>query len=102
MALKKRPVSLNLSGDVVKKLDRVAKAANRSRSQVAEDLLTSALQEGDVLFAAMSNDRVRDAFTKAMTAPGVAGAIAQAMGHELTDRERQQVLAFFKAAERKK
>jgi hypothetical protein len=99
MATKKRPVSLYLSGPMLRKLDRAAKASGKSRSAIAEELLGSALAEGDVMFSALANDTVRRAFANAMTAPGVAAAMAQAMGHELSDRERQQVLGFFKAAE---
>lgn len=99
MATKKQRVTLAMSGAVLRKLDRAAKALGRSRSALAEDLLSDALQQSDQLVSALSNDTVRRAFAKAMTTPGVAGAIAQSMGHELSDRERQQVLGFFKAAE---
>ena len=101
MAAKKQRVTLAMSGPVLRKLDRAAKAVGLSRSAVAEQILADGLNEGEMLMAALSNDTVRRAFAKAMTTPGVAGAVAEAMGHELSDRERQQVLGFFKAAEGK-
>jgi hypothetical protein len=98
---KRRPVTFSLSPLVIRKLDRAAKVAGLSRSALAEHLMLDGLTQGDAMFAAMSNENVRKAFSVALSTPGVLSAIGASLGQELTERDRQLVLGFLKQAEAK-
>lgn len=89
---------MTLPPSLVKKLDRFAKVQEISRSAAARDLLSAALREGEDMVKVMANEKVRTALMRALMEPGVFAAMAQALGHELSKSERQQVLQFFESA----
>lgn len=91
-------VTMTLPGSLVRQLDRYAKVQGVSRSAAARDLLGFALRGSDDVVRVLANRKVREAFMRAATEPGVIRGFVAAMGHELTDRERQEVLRFFKAS----
>jgi hypothetical protein len=67
-----------------------------SRSEFVTRTLESALTEGESLLSVMSNERVRSALLEAFTRPGVMQAVAQSIGQELKEADRQRVLEFMR------
>lgn len=90
--------TMTLPKSLITKLDRLAKLQGTSRSEVARDLLGAALREGEDLVKVLASDKVREALMRAMMQPGILQAMSRALGHELSDSDRQRVFEFFDAA----
>lgn len=76
-------VTVTIPGSMVPKLDRVADAAGESRSALISRILADSLELEEVQVKAFADATVRNAFIRAITAPGVLAAMTAAMGRDL-------------------
>lgn len=95
---RKQHLSVTMAAATVKRVTKAAAAMDMNRSEFVEMLLVEALESNEHQLAFMSNPRVMKAFAEAFSKPGVMAAMAKAIGHEVTEAERQAVLDFMKRA----
>lgn len=86
-AMAKRNVSLAMTVESVRLLDRMAAAAELSRSQTVELLVRNAAEESESMVKALAQPTVRAALSEAMLKPGVLRSLAEAMGQELSPEQ---------------
>lgn len=86
---KARRVSLSLDEQVLKRIDRVAEAQQRSRSQTVEGLVLDGLQGVEGFVQMMGNPVLREHFAQALAQPGVLSELAATMGRQLDPGEME-------------
>ncbi len=92
MATKNRQqISITVDPHILKRIDRVAKQRDIPRSQVIDRLLRDSIAQAETEAKLLGDPLVMQAFSKAMSAPGVMSAMAAAMGGELTDKQQLQL-----------
>ncbi len=87
MARKKFKTSVALDGDLIKRLDRVARASRLSRSELICDLVWSSLDEAENWMEVTSDPVLIAAIAKALTDPGVVRNMVSGLRSELADEQ---------------
>jgi hypothetical protein len=82
---RKVKVSVALSPELIKRVDRMAKALGQSRSQVIEDLIDAGIQDSEITAAAMTNPVIVQALMGAFGRPDVIRQMASSMKQDLTE-----------------
>jgi hypothetical protein len=85
MARKKFKTSVALDLDLIKRLDRVARASRLSRSELITDLVVIALDEAENLIKLTSDPVLMGALGKVLTDPGVVRNMVSGLRSELSD-----------------
>jgi len=86
--------NFSLQPELAKRIDAAAKNARVNRSAFIVAAVEAYLDQAEAELKLFANDNVRNAWMKAMQQPGVLKSMAEAMGHELSERDRQKVLKF--------
>lgn len=82
---RKHRLTVSIDGDVIARVDRLAKAERRSRSATMEALLKDGLDQTEATVHAFANPVLRDAFIKAFAQPEVVRQFAAVMGQEVSE-----------------
>jgi metal-responsive CopG/Arc/MetJ family transcriptional regulator len=90
---RKLKVSVALSADLVKRLDRVARASGDSRSQLITDLVEGGLEQAETMIKVTSDRVMMGAIGRVMADPGVLRNMVNGLRSELSDEQ----LALFKS-----
>ncbi len=83
----KLKTSISLDPDLVKRLDRVARASRQSRSQLITDLVVGGLEQTEVMIKATSDPVLMAAVGKVMGDPGVLRNMVSGLRSELSDEQ---------------
>lgn len=83
--------TVTLEARTLRKIDALAKKFGMNRSRTMEQLLEDQLEHTTAAARAFANPLVREAFFKAMTTPGISGAVAKSLKHELTAEQEQSL-----------
>lgn len=89
-------ISLSIPPALLPRIDKAARALEMSRSEFVSRTLDGALHDGEAMLAVMADERARTVMLEAFTRPGVMGAVAAAIGQELSEADRQRVLSFMR------
>lgn len=79
--------SIVLPPKLVKRIDKLAKVQNMSRSAWIADACSRILDEDEGYLALMTDPVLGEAMAGAMSQPGVIRALCAAMGEELNDKQ---------------
>lgn len=82
---KKLKVSIALTRDVVKRLDRLARAQSRSRSSIVQSFVLDGLDGAEMFVKAFSDPTVSAAFVQAFGDRDVLRSMTSAMREQMTD-----------------
>ncbi|HKI82111.1 MAG TPA: hypothetical protein VKA04_10730 [Pseudodesulfovibrio sp.] len=83
----RKPYSFSLEPGLIKRIDRLAKATSRSRSQTVEGLLQAELDANEALAAGWDNPVVREFFGGILRDPLLLGEIARSVGTEVDQKQ---------------
>ncbi len=89
----KLKVSVALSPDLVRRLDRVARASGDSRSQLITDLVEGGLDQAEAMIKVTADPVMMGAIGRVMADPGVLRNMINGLRSELSDEQ----LALFKS-----
>jgi len=81
--------SITVDPRVMRRVDRLAKAMNRSRSATIEKLLNDGVEDTEMFVKAMTNPVLVEAFGKAFASRDVMRTMAATIGQELSDDQMQ-------------
>lgn len=84
-------VTIALGPVLLKRIDEAAEGVGLSRSAFICGAVEEYLNQSGAMLKAFANPRVRDAYFRALTAPGVAQGLARAIGHELSKKEQAEL-----------
>ena len=87
MARKKSKTSIALDPELIKRLDRVARAARQSRSELITDLVESGLGQAEMMIKATADPVLMAAVGKVMADPGVLRNMVAGLRSELSDEQ---------------
>jgi predicted transcriptional regulator len=86
---RKIPVSVALAPDLVKRIDRMATALGKSRSELVMDLIAEGIDESELSAQAMTNPVIVQALMGAFGRPEVLRQMASTMKQDLTEDQLQ-------------
>ncbi len=84
---KKLKVSVAIDGDLVKRLDRLGKAAQQSRSELICDLVLSGLEQAELIVKATSDPVLMGAMGRVMADPAVLRNMIAGLRSELSEEQ---------------
>jgi len=87
MARNMQRVSLSIDPKLWRRVERLAKASKRSRSDVVCGFIRDGLDDAEVFVKAMSNPVLVDAFSKVFASRDVVKSMASVVGEELSDEQ---------------
>ena len=87
----KKAIGITFDPTLLKRIDRLAKQHDASRSSMIERLCRDAITDAEAHAKVVTNPVVMEAFSQAMSAPGVISSMVAAMGEELTDEQQLQL-----------
>jgi metal-responsive CopG/Arc/MetJ family transcriptional regulator len=93
---RKVKVSVAMSPDLAKRIDRMAKMTGKNRSETVQGLIEDAIDHQETTAAALSNPTIVSALMGAFAKPEVMRAMVNQMRQEVTD---EQLGLFAKAME---
>jgi metal-responsive CopG/Arc/MetJ family transcriptional regulator len=93
---RKVKVSVVISPDLAKRVDRMAKATGKNRSETVQGLIEDAIDDQETTASAVSNPTIMNAIVAAFAKPEVMRALMNQMRQEVTD---EQLGLFAKAME---
>lgn len=96
-AVRKGRISIAISPELLRSIDRLARVEGRSRSDVMERLLRGVVMQEEVAVKAMSDPHVGRALIRTFSDPEVMQALAKAVSADLDDK---QLRLFAERAER--
>lgn len=85
MAKHKHRISITIDGEIVKRVGRLAKASNRSRSAMIEQLIRDGVEDAEMTVQAFTDPVLLQAFAGAFGNRDVLKAMASAVHEEMTD-----------------
>lgn len=80
-------VTLYFDADLVKRIDRLAAADDRSRSKYIEDLVKEGIDKQEMAVRTMTDPVIAPVMMKALASPEVLRALLSMMRTELTDEQ---------------
>lgn len=87
MARQKIKLSVSITHELVKRLDRIAKAAGQSRSAMIERLIRDGVDDAETAVQAFTDPLLLQAFAGAFGNRDVLKAMASAVHEEMTDSQ---------------
>lgn len=87
MAKKKLKTAISIDPDVWKRLERVAKASQRSRSAMVEQLLRDGLDDAETAVKAFTNPVILEAFGQVFADRSVLRAMTEAVKSDMTSEQ---------------
>jgi hypothetical protein len=78
-------LSITVEPETRRRLDRLTKMRGETRSDVAEELMLSAMDQAELAAAATADPVVMGAFARAMSEPGVLRSMLGALREDLSD-----------------
>lgn len=99
MALR-RVITVSLKTDVIREMDRMAKALNRSRSSMIENALDEWLQDQKIGMQVFTNPVVTEALMGMFKDRDVLKQLAAAMGERISEDEFQKIEGLFSQVEK--
>jgi metal-responsive CopG/Arc/MetJ family transcriptional regulator len=93
---RKVKVSVAMSGDLAKRIDRMAKATGKNRSQTVQGLIEDAIDQQEISASVVSNPTIMTALVAALAKPDVTRAMMNQIRQEVTE---DQLGLFAKAVE---
>ncbi len=93
---RKVKVSVAMSGDLAKRIDRMAKVTGKNRSQTVQGLIEAAINDQETTASALSNPIIVNALVGAFGKPEVMREVMRQMREEVSE---EQLELFVKAME---
>lgn len=87
----KQTITFAIDPDLLKKINRTSKAMQISRSAFICAMLENGLGEAELHAKLLGDKAVMQAFSNAMSAPGVMSSLAAAMSAEISDDQQRQL-----------
>lgn len=89
MAQRKDKTSISLPEALIKRLDRLAKAAGSSRSELIRELIEDGLDQQETMIRATSDPVLMGAFGRALSDPAVLRSLMTGLRSELSDDQME-------------
>jgi predicted transcriptional regulator len=91
-------MTIAISPELLKRITASATAAGVSRSSFCIGAIEAYLDGAEAEIRMFANEKVREAWIRAMQQPGVLRSMTEAMRLDLSEADRQQVLKFMESA----